>query len=195
MTRTDRRRQRTHKSLQNALIELISERDFDTITIQDIADRADVGRTTFYLHYNSKEELFLTCHEAIVSRLQLGLFHPLSREEFLSSETHPGITSAYRHLEKDRGSLYPIFQGKNSQLMLRWIRDRSSLEIEENLRATFKNVDSKVPLDILASYLAGAQIALMQWWLEKRRVYSPNDLAQALHQLQRAVIQSAFPEV
>ena len=49
-----------------------------------------------------------------------------------------------------------------------------------------------IPLDMLANYLAGAQITLMQWWLEKRRPHSAETLTLALHRLQRAVIRDAF---
>src|SRR5574341_164656 len=166
MAKTDRRVERTRELLQKALIELTTERGYDAITIQDIVNRANVGRTTFYLHYSSKDELFMSCHEAIVSKFHIGLLHPFSREELLSPEIPPEMTSAYRHLEEGRALLYPIFQGKNTQLILRQIRDRSAQEIEANLRAIFDEADSTIPLDMLANYLAGAQIALMQWWLE-----------------------------
>ena len=192
MTKTDRRVERTRELLQKALIELISERGYDAITIQDIVNRANLGRTTFYLHYNSKDELFMSCHETIVSKFHIGLFHPLSREELLSDEIPPNMTSAYQHLEEGRALLYPIFQGRDSQLMLRQIRDRSAREIETNLRATFAEAKSAIPLDMLANYLAGAQIALMQWWLEKRRPYTPAILTQVFHRLQRAAIRDAF---
>ena len=56
MPKMDRRVERTRESLQKALIELIAEQGYDSITIQEIVDRADLGRTTFYLHYNSKDE-------------------------------------------------------------------------------------------------------------------------------------------
>ncbi len=192
MTKTDRRVERTREMLQKALIELIAERGYDAITIQDIVDRANIGRTTFYLHYSSKDELFMSCHEDIVSEFHIGPFHPLSREELLSPETPPEMTSAYRHLEDRRALLYSVFQGKDSLLILRQIRDRSAREIEANLRATFAEADSTIPLDMLANYLAGAQIALMQWWLEKRRFHTPDNLTQSLHRLQRAAIRDAF---
>jgi AcrR family transcriptional regulator len=163
MTKTDRRVQRTRERLQKALIELISERRYDAITIQDIVDRANVGRTTFYLHYSSKDELFMSCHEAIVSEFHFGPLYPLSREELLSPEAPPGMTSAYRHLEDARARLYPIFQGKDSLLILRRMRDWSAQEIEASLRAAFAEADSTIPLDVLANYLAGAQIALVHW--------------------------------
>ena len=88
--------------------------------------------------------------------------------------------------------LYPIFQGKDSQLILRQIRDRSAREIEANLRAIFAKADSTLPIDMLANYLAGAQIALMQWWLEKRHPHTPDNLTHTLHRLQRAAIRDAF---
>src|SRR5204863_8663670 len=126
MTKVDRRTKRTRELLQKALIELISERGYDALTIQEIVDRANLGRTTFYLHYNSKDELFMSCHETIVSQFHLGLFHPLSRKELLSSEIPSEMTGAYHHLEEGRALLYPIFEGKDNQLILRQIRDRSA---------------------------------------------------------------------
>lgn len=192
MTKTDRRVKRTHELLQKALIELISERGYDAITIQDIVDRANVGRTTFYLHYSSKDELFIGCHEAIVRESHFGPHYPHSREELLSPDAPPGMALAYQHLKDAWARLYPIFQGKDGPLILRQIRDRSAREIEANLRAAFAETDSAIPLDVLANYLAGAQIALVQWWLEKHRPHTPEDLAQTLHRLQRAAIRDVF---
>jgi AcrR family transcriptional regulator len=173
-------------------MDLIAERGYDSITTQDIVDRANLGRTTFYLHYNSKDELFMSCHEAILGEFHLSLLHPLTREELLSPQIPPEMTSAYRPLEDGRALLYPIFQGKDSQLILRQIRDRSAREIETNLRAVFVESESSIPFDMLANYLVGAQIALMQWWLEKRRPHAAESLARAFHQLQRAAICSAL---
>jgi len=189
---TDRRVQRTRELLQNALIDLISERGYDALTIQDITDRANVGRTTFYLHFNSKEDLFISCHEAIVSQFQFGPLWPLSREELLAPDPPPGMISAYRHLHGARRQLYPIFQGKDSNLILRRIRDYSAQEIEANLRAVFDESESAIPFNLLANMLAGAQIAQIHWWLEKRQPYEAEKLALAYHRLQRAAICDAM---
>lgn len=192
MTKTDRRIQRTRELLQKALIELIGERGYDSITIQDIVDRANVGRTTFYLHYRSKDELFVSCHEVIVSQFRIGPFHPLSREELLSLKAPPGMTAAYQHLEEVRTLLYSVLRGKDGLLILRRMRDWSARDIEANLRSAFPEVESAIPLDVLALYLAGAQIGLMQWWLEKRQPHALEDLAQTFHRLQRAAVCEAF---
>ena len=192
MTRTNRRAQRTREDLQKTLIELMGEKAYDAITIQDIADRANIGRTTFYLHFNTKDELFLSCHEAMVSKFPIAPLHHLTREELLSSNEPQGLKSAYQHLEDSRAMLHAIFQGKDSLLIMRRIRDWNAQEIEANLRSAFAESESTIPLDVVANYLAGAQIALLHWWLEKRQPHTLANLAQTFHRLQRAVILDAF---
>lgn len=192
MTRAERRAQRTRELLQKTLIELMGEKAYDAITVQHIADQANIGRTTFYLHFKTKDELFISCHEAMVSKFPIAPLHPLSREELLSPEAPEGLKSAYQHLEDSRAMLYAIFQGKDSLIVMRRIRDWNAQEIETNLRTVFAEEDSTIPLDVLANYLAGAQIALLHWWLEKRQRHTLANLAQTFHRLQRAVILHAF---
>lgn len=190
MGKSDRRVQRTRERLQKALIDLIGERVYDAITVQEIVDRANAGRSTFYAHYSNKDELFMSCHEAIASGFHS--LHSLSREELLSPEVPPGMISAYRHLVEARAMLHPIFQGQDSLLILRRMREGKAQEIEDRLRASFAEADSAIPFEVLANYLAGAQIALFQWWLEKRQPYPPEDLAQTSHRLLRAAIRDAL---
>jgi AcrR family transcriptional regulator len=190
--KTDRRIGRTRQLLQKALLDLIAERSYDAVTIQEIVDRANVARTTFYVHYKSKDDLLMDCHEAIVGQFQSGLLYPMSREALLSPEVPHGMAATYYHLEEVRGQIYPMFQGKDGQIILRRIRDWSAEQIEANLREVFDEKDCKLSLELLATYLAGAQLNLMHWWLEKRQSQSPTDLAQALHLLRRAAIRDAF---
>jgi AcrR family transcriptional regulator len=160
VTKIDRRVKRTREILQSSLIELMSEGSYDAITIQDIVDRANVGRTTFYLHYNSKDELFLSCHESMVREFRIGLLHPLSKEDLLSPEIPKGLKLAYRHLEEARAMLHSVFQGKDSLLLLRQLRDWNAQQIESNLRAAFSAADSTIDLsgrraDCIVTLVAG----------------------------------------
>lgn len=186
---TDRRVQRTRELLQNALIELMEERGYNAVTIQDIADRANVGRTTFYLHFNSKDELFMSCHETAVAHFYFG---QLSREELLSPEAPSRLVALYQYTEQVRTLFYSIQHGKDGPLIIQRIRERSAQELEESLHAAFAEPDSAIPFNLLANYLAGAQIALLMWWLEKRQPYTPEHLAQVFHRMQRAAICDAL---
>jgi AcrR family transcriptional regulator len=185
--------QRTRGQLEQALVELVSERDYDAITIQDILDRANVGRTTFYHHYSGKDDLFLNSHRAILSRVQTEPLYPLSREELLSPYAPPRMIAAYQHLEAARGRLLRIFQGKDGLLTLRGVlRDWNAQQIEESLQAAFVGCESEIPIELLANYLAGSHLALVQWWLEGRRTTTAIDIAHTYHRLQRAAICDAF---
>lgn len=189
--KTDRRVQRTRELLEKAFITLLRERPYDEITVQDVVNRANVGRTTFYLHYKNKDELLISCHRHIFSEFP---FYPLSREELLSTELPERIRLAYQHLEDARALLSPIFQGyvKDSTLLLRQLRGATAQGIETHIREAFADADNTIPFDVLAHYLAGAQIGLVQWWLEKRRPHAPEDLAEVVYRCQRAVIREAF---
>src|SRR5258708_32498419 len=121
MAKTDRRVQRTRELLQKALIDLISECDYGAITIQDIVDRANVARTTFYVHYNSKDDLFMNCREAETFHFGPPR-HLLTREQLLSPEMPPGTNSNFQHLNDGRPLLYPIFPAEDGRTILREIR-------------------------------------------------------------------------
>lgn len=116
MKKTDRRIQQAREKLRKARMELIADRGYDGITIQGIVDRADVGPATFYLHYNNKDELFMSCHEAILGRFHIGLLQPLSREALLSPEIPAEMAWACQHLEEGRAFLCPFFKGKTANL-------------------------------------------------------------------------------
>ncbi len=69
-SKTDRRVSRTRRQLRNALMALILERGYNAVTIEDITERADLGRTTFYLHFRDKEELLVESLEEIAADLK-----------------------------------------------------------------------------------------------------------------------------
>lgn len=192
MSKADRRAERTRELLQAALIELIREQGYDAVTIQGIAERASVGRTTFYLHYADKDDLLMSCHEAILSSFQLGSHYSRTREGLLADHAQPGMATAFGHLDAMRAQLAPLFSGKHSALLLRRLRDWSAREIESALRVAFPEHESAVALDLLVHELAGAQISLLQWWLHERRPHTPEQLAESYHRLQRAAIRDAF---
>lgn len=192
MAKVDRRVQRTREQLQTALIDLVHERGFATLTIQDIVDRANVGRTTFYLHYDSKDDLLQSCHEAMISRAHFGPLYPLSKEAWLAPETPAGMVSTYQHLRAEWEHLGSIFQGQDNKILLQRFHDWNARQLEASLRAAFADTACTMPVEVLATYLAGAQIALLHAWLAKPSVYTPELMAQTVHRLQRAAIGEAL---
>src|SRR5262245_14844419 len=135
------------------------------LSTQTTSSPADTGRRPLpYRRQFAPMEHLLDCRTAQSQnprRFLFGPLYPLSREELLAPEAPAGMRRAYRHLEDARPVLNLIFQGKDSLLILRRLRDWIAQEIEASLRAAFVEADSTIPLDVLANYLAGAQIALV----------------------------------
>ena len=98
-SKTDRRIQRTRQSLRTALLELIKEKGYDAISIEEITERANVGRATFYLHYKDKEDLLL--EDFLVSPWCLAVEWPEKIAPWLPRDAwgiELGITSGERHV-------------------------------------------------------------------------------------------------
>ena len=176
---TDRRVRRTRRALQKALVDLILEKGYDAVTIEEITDRADLGRTTFYLHYKDKEELLMHAIDTIC-------------EDFL--ETHSSLLAqidspenAIRQLRYnlDERILYHIFAHarENANLykvMLRGeggaratrrfanvIQDETIKRLEK-----IKGLEIKVPIEIFAVYFSGTIMEMVTWWLEENQPYA-----------------------
>src|SRR5271170_3820458 len=103
--KTDRRIQRTRQLLRESLIELILEKGYDAVTVQDITDHANLGRATFYLHYRDKEELLLQSLKATFDELAARI-GPLTPNT-LSELTIPPAILAFQHAAEHR-DLYRI---------------------------------------------------------------------------------------
>lgn len=181
--KVDRRVRRTRHQLGDALRELIIEKPYETITIQDITDRADVNRATFYLHYGTKDELLVTSLTEIFDELvtQIG-----AKAEGLppwESMVHAQVL--FEHVDENF-ALYQAVLGQNGlgYVMHRILAYIATHE-EQELREYVKNapVTLPLPIPIMARHVAGSIFALTSWWVENNRPYSPAEMAQMLLRL------------
>ncbi len=189
----DRRVQRTCEQLQNALRALLDEKTYDTITVQDITERANVGRSTFYLHFQSKDALFVHAHLAEIARItaQEDLF---SVEALVQSEPSDALTKLYHYHWNHRETLRMVYFGQYGQTIFLYLRESNTQRLLSHLQSAFTSEITTIPLDVLAAYLIGSQMALMQTWIEKRLPYTPEAMAAYYQRLQSAVIRSALAD-
>jgi AcrR family transcriptional regulator len=87
----DRRVERTRKLLRDSLIALILEKGYDAVTVQDITDRANLGRATFYLHYRDKDDLLLSMMEEILQDVMERTMPLTENPQFLVDGQPPSL--------------------------------------------------------------------------------------------------------
>src|SRR5258708_482270 len=176
-----RRIQRTRHLLRQALFTLIVERGYETITVEEITERANVGRATFYVYYKDKEDLLLVCLEELFHETAATL-GPISEETFQAGGKPPAQL-AFEHIAQHHQLYRVLFTERGAAVI--------SLRILELLatisqRYTIGQLDearSLLPLELLAYHLAGSLFALLIWWLNNDMPYSPEHMAKIFQHL------------
>lgn len=183
--KTDRRIERTHHLLRDALMELIVEQGYDTITVQNIVDRANVARTTFYLHFKDKDELLFygmrVMYEALFEQAKtpnkdddpFGI--GIRLDDSTDFEHVAQYADFYRVMISERGSIAFL-------LRVQEFLAQNLLELALKPLAA-KVAKPRIPLEIIAASCAGAQIAVIKWWLDHDMPYSPKEMGAMLHDI------------
>lgn len=172
----DRRIQKTREQLQNALISLLFEKNYDSILVQDILDRANVGRSTFYTHFRDKDELLMSTTRNLHDMLRDAQSRPLPA----SAKPYEKIIAfSYAMFEHSR-DFQPLYrrlvQSQAGTLIMQSLRKMIADLVMEESKKEFqrrRKAGSDVPLEILIHHVASAFISVMTWWLDHDSALSP----------------------
>ena len=178
----DRRVARTREMLHQALLSLILEKGYEAITVEDICEQANVGRSTFYAHFTGKDDL-----------KRSGLAH--LRQELLdrhraASATAPSTTPAlgfslamFEHA-RDHMDLYRALVGnKGGAIALDTIRQTLCDFVRGEL-ATAKGENADVvPREFVVQHIVGAYMAVLTWWLDGGARLSPGRMDECFQRL------------
>lgn len=177
----DRRVKRTRALLGEAMLALIQERPYEAITIQEITDRADLNRATFYLHFGSKEELLAMSLEDLFDELVQKIQQQSAGQPHWQS--HLSMQVIYEHVA-ERADLYKALLGHQG---LGYVMHRILAYIarydEVMLRQELGDQELSLPIPIMARHVAGSLFALVSWWVEQDMPYTPEEMALMSQQL------------
>lgn len=169
----DRRIQRTRKALRDALHSLVLDRGYDDLSVQDITDKANLGRATFYLHYREKDELLEDLlrefSESFAQRYGSKVNYAdrkVVQAMFEYAENHYDF---YRIMTIGKGGLAGIRK-------LRAILQESYSQFLDGIE-TEAGGKFGVPRDFLDSYQANAIMSTIFLWLEQDMPYPPAEMA------------------
>lgn len=180
---TDRRVARTRNALLDALHSLISEKDYDSIVVKEILDRADVGRSAFYTHFIDKDDLLAHGIYDIVGGLP-------SRHSQVSQTRNDGALwfsqAIFDHVDRQRRTTMHKLGRRGAAILHQRLNQVLVKLIAEQLRSQPRKRhrrDGGIPPDLLAQYLAGTFVLVLNWWIESKSQISPsavNDLFRSL---------------
>jgi AcrR family transcriptional regulator len=172
----DRRVRRTERMLKEAFVALVLERGYDQASIEDITNRADVARATFYAHYSSKEELMTSVFTDLVDEVMGRL--TLSTGPWDTMRTRM-VEQSYRHADELR-DLYRLCLSGAGNGKARDAYFRALLRsVEANFTERSRGLGRapRVSEKVMAHVFAGAHVALLQSWLEGELDYPVEEMA------------------
>ena len=163
----DRRIARTSATLQHALMSLILEKRYEAITIKDICDEADVGRSTFYAHYKNKDDLKRRGLEHLRSVLVVRQRDALAKPGD-SRERSFGFSLAMLEHARDHLAHYrALVGGRGATVALGTIRAMLSDLVRDELATTAGNYSAEgMPRELAVQHVVGAYMAVLTWWLD-----------------------------
>lgn len=181
---TDLRIRRTHRFLQEAMIELITEKGFEAITVGDIAERAMINRATFYRHYQDKYDLVAKIFEETADYL-VEHMKPLHTDSgYRDIENMPEIWVKFFEHVAEHTRLYRAMLGKNGSS---WFATRMRehiiklmLENERRWKRPVEpghQIDPTMPPALPVMQLSHVLIGTIIWWLESEKSYTPRQMA------------------
>src|SRR5215207_139673 len=161
--KTDARVRRTRDALGDALIALMQEKPFETITVQDVLDRAHVSRSTFYSHYSDKDDLLMSDADEFFEALAMAL----SARDDKSERVFP-VEEFFAHLSDAQPFYKALVKSGKLQENMELARGHFARGIERRLSELPRS--RSIPaneLPAIAFTHAGALLSLLTWWLDR----------------------------
>lgn len=177
----DRRVARTRIFLRDALFSLIEEKGYAAITVQDITDRANVNRVTFYFHYKDKEDLLFE----VLKNLYDGLVSSLPPTTTASEWVYEDALAGFRHVEQ-YAPLYKVLLSERGTLSLvgKMIDLFARTSITKAREFIPAGTTPPLPLEVSEQFYAGAFVALVRWWVIHDMPQPPETMAKWYEQLE-----------
>jgi AcrR family transcriptional regulator len=191
-TRHERRRLQTRKLLIQTTLQLVLEKGYETISVQDITDRADLGRGTFYIHFKDKEEVVWTAFQDRFLELEQEAHGQLDRD--MPQVEFYGLLNIFRHVDKNRDLYRVMFGRQGSARLTARAQDYLTKVFLYDIRQATQHPQPNfnLPEEFEAQLLTGMITRLLFWWLETPTDYTPEQMAamtyEALYRKQPPVL-------
>lgn len=176
----DRRQKKTRKSIFEAFTGLLSEKDYHHITVADIIERADVGRATFYSHFETKdfllkelcEELFCHIFDAAENK---GLDHS---HIFSCDPPNSVFLHLFMHFYKNDNNILRLLSSRNNELFFGYFKIYLKKLVESQLPVLRQNISDKLPESFIINHVVSVFIATLRWWVDNDLKVSPETITQ-----------------
>lgn len=186
----DRRVRRTRAALHEALLELMAEKGYEAVTVQDLIDRADIGRSTFYAHYTDKADLL----QDTLSELR-GIVGPVPHGQRPDRRRPLRFAlQMLRHVQDQQALLRALLARPGAGIVRSEIERTLTTVVREELDALVAVSGApRVPLELVASSAVATFMAVLGWWVTEGFASTPEEIDAAFLTLVAPGVRAAIP--
>ncbi len=174
----DRRQRKTREAIFNAFILLLSKKNYNNITVGEIIEIADIGRATFYAHFETKDFLL----KDLLRELFSHIFNSESQEDkkehnIFNCDIHDSVfLHLFKHVKKNDNNILKLLSSKNNELFLEYFKSETKGLIMRHL-ADFKDKKPQnIPEDFWINHLTSTFIETLRWWISNKLKETPETI-------------------
>jgi AcrR family transcriptional regulator len=186
VTRLENRRvRRTCRLLREALVALILEKGYDAVTVQDVLDRADVGRATFYAHFRDKDDLLASGFEELRESLRAYLVAYLRPDADPAGPRIQVARPLFEHAASHRRLYRALVGRRGGGVLLKRAHDELSALFREHLAEAEAKQRARpvMPVEVVVEYTVSALLGLLTWWLDGDLPYTAEQMGRMFERL------------
>ncbi len=164
----DRRQRKTREAIFTAFIDLLYKKDFEQITVGEIIDEADVGRATFYAHFETKDFLL----KALCDELFCHIFdtmnenHAEHKHIFACDAPDSVYLHLIKHLQKNDNNILKLLSGQNNDLFFRYFKSNFEKLVDSQLYLFASRKNEKLPDKFWENHIASTFVETIRWWVD-----------------------------
>lgn len=161
----DRRQRKTREAIFNAFITLLNKKDFNQITVAEIIDQADIGRATFYAHFETKDYLLKELCEELFCHILDSATNENNEHKHIFDCAAPDsvFLHLFKHFEKNDNNILELLAGRNNDLFLKYFK----ADLQSLIKNQFPTLDynTNLPTNYVINHISTTFVETVKWWV------------------------------
>ena len=165
-----RQTDRTNRAIYSAFSELLNQKKYSRISMQEIADLADVGRSTIYSHFETKEDILTSMCSDIFDNL-------VTTDHITTNEPDTIVVAFLTHIQENSKVIKGVFLSEGMDVFVDFCRNYFSNILEEHILIGYDEKSNEIPKDSLINYLITTFVETIRWWIKNDMKQSSQEIA------------------
>ena len=174
----DRRQRKTREAIFSAFISLLSKKNFNSITVGEIIEIADVGRATFYSHFETKEYLLKElCRELFAHIFNVEKKVERQEHNIFNCDNHDSVfLHLFKHVKQNDNNICKLLSSKNNDLFLEYFKTETKTLVINCLDSFESKKPNDIPKGFWVNHITATFIETLKWWIENKLEESPETI-------------------